>query len=126
MRVVVVGGAGNFGARIVRALRGDPNIELMVAGRRFVSVPGADDIPGVLINIDGAGFAQAVKDLSPGLIIHCVGPFQRIARPNPHVRRRSASVVSAGLHQAMQRAGEYAAAHGMNEGSLDKLLADES
>lgn len=76
MRVVVVGGAGNFGARIVRALRGDPNIELMVAGRRFVSVPGADDIPGVLIDIDGAGFAQAVKDLSPGLIIHCVGPFQ--------------------------------------------------
>lgn len=76
MRVVVVGGAGNFGARIVRALRGDPNIELMVAGRRFVSVPGADDIPGVLIDIDGAGIAQAVKDLSPGLIIHCVGPFQ--------------------------------------------------
>ena len=38
MRVVVVGGAGNFGARIVRALRGDPNIELMVAGRRIVSV----------------------------------------------------------------------------------------
>lgn len=31
MRVVVVGGAGNFGARIVRALRGDPNIELIVA-----------------------------------------------------------------------------------------------
>jgi hypothetical protein len=76
MRVVVVGGAGNFGARIVRALRGDPNIELMVAGRRIVSVPGAEDVPGVLIDIDGAGFAQAVKDLSLGLIIHCVGPFQ--------------------------------------------------
>jgi prevent-host-death family protein len=30
------------------------------------------------------------------------------------------------MRQAMQRAGEYAAAHGMNEGSLDKLLADES
>ena len=38
MRIVVVGGAGNFGARIVRALRGDPNIELLVAGRRIVSV----------------------------------------------------------------------------------------
>ncbi len=76
MRVVVVGGAGNFGARIVRALRGDPNIELMVAGRRAVSVPGAEEVPSVLIDIDGAEFAQAVKDLSPGLIIHCVGPFQ--------------------------------------------------
>jgi hypothetical protein len=76
MRVVVVGGAGNFGTRIVRALRGDPNIELMVAGRRAVSVPGAEEVPSVLIDIDGAVFAQAVKDLSPGLIIHCVGPFQ--------------------------------------------------
>jgi NAD(P)-dependent dehydrogenase (short-subunit alcohol dehydrogenase family) len=76
MRVVVVGGAGNFGARIVRALRGDPNIELVVAGRRKVSVPGAEEVRSVLIDIDGAGFAQSIKDLSPGLIIHCVGPFQ--------------------------------------------------
>ena len=35
MRIVVVGGAGNFGARIVRALRADPSIELLVAGRRM-------------------------------------------------------------------------------------------
>jgi saccharopine dehydrogenase-like NADP-dependent oxidoreductase len=76
MRVVVVGGAGNFGARIVRALHGDPTIELVVAGRRKVSVPGAEEVRSVLIDIDGAEFAQAVKDLSPGLIIHCVGPFQ--------------------------------------------------
>ena len=76
MRIVVVGGAGNFGARIVRALRGDPNIELLVAGRRIVSVPDAEDVPGVLIDIDEAGFAQRLKALSPGLVIHCVGPFQ--------------------------------------------------
>jgi prevent-host-death family protein len=30
------------------------------------------------------------------------------------------------MRQAMQRAGEYAAAHGMNEDALDKMLADES
>ncbi len=30
------------------------------------------------------------------------------------------------LRQAMQRAGEYAAAQGMNEGALDMMLADES
>jgi hypothetical protein len=76
MRVVVVGGAGNFGARIVRALRGDPTIELVVAGRRKVSVHGAEAVRSVLIDIDGAGFAQSIRDLSPGLIIHCVGPFQ--------------------------------------------------
>src|SRR5579864_425722 len=76
MRTVVVGGAGNFGARIVRALRADPSIELLVAGRRIVSVPGAEDVPGVLIDVDEADFAQALKVVSPGLVIHCVGPFQ--------------------------------------------------
>ncbi len=30
------------------------------------------------------------------------------------------------LQRAMQRAGEHAAAQGMNEGVLDQLLADES
>ncbi len=34
MRVVVLGGAGNFGARIVRALQHDTGIELISAGRR--------------------------------------------------------------------------------------------
>ena len=43
MRVIVLGGAGNFGARIVRALRGDPTIDLLVAGRRPISVSGAED-----------------------------------------------------------------------------------
>jgi saccharopine dehydrogenase-like NADP-dependent oxidoreductase len=76
MRIVVVGGAGNFGARIVRALRADPSIELLVAGRRIVSVPAAQDVPGVLFDIDEASFAHELKALSPGLVIHCVGPFQ--------------------------------------------------
>jgi len=76
MRIVVVGDAGNFGARIVRALRGDPNVELLVAGRRNVPVPAAEDVPGVLVDIDEAGLVQGLKALSPGLVIHCVGPFQ--------------------------------------------------
>jgi len=35
------------------ALGGDPNIELQVAGRRIVSVPDAEDVPGLLIDIGG-------------------------------------------------------------------------
>jgi hypothetical protein len=76
MRIIVVGGAGNFGARIVRALRADPSIELLVAGRRMVSVPGAEDVPGVVVDIGAADFAQQLGQLSPGLVVHCVGPFQ--------------------------------------------------
>jgi hypothetical protein len=30
------------------------------------------------------------------------------------------------MRQAIQRAGEFAVAHGMNEDALDKMLADES
>ena len=76
MRVIVLGGAGNFGARIVRALRPDPTVDLSVAGRRLMSVPGAEDVPGVVVDIGASDFAQRLRALSPELVIHCVGPFQ--------------------------------------------------
>lgn len=76
MRAIVLGGAGNFGARIVRALRRDPTVDLLVAGRRLVSVPEAEDVPGVVLDIGASDFAQRLRALSPELVIHCVGPFQ--------------------------------------------------
>jgi saccharopine dehydrogenase-like NADP-dependent oxidoreductase len=76
MRVVVLGGAGNFGARIVRALRGDPTIDLLVAGRRPIAVPGAEDVPCAVVDIGAPDFAQQIRGLLPQLVIHCVGPFQ--------------------------------------------------
>ena len=39
-------------------------------------MPAAEDVPGVVVDIDDAGFASRLKALSPGLVIHCVGPFQ--------------------------------------------------
>lgn len=76
MRVIVLGGAGNFGARIARALCGDPTIDLLVAGRRLVSVPGAEDVPSAVLDIGAPDFARRLRALSPELVIHCVGPFQ--------------------------------------------------
>jgi saccharopine dehydrogenase-like NADP-dependent oxidoreductase len=76
LRVVVLGGAGNFGARIVRALRNDPAIELLVAGRRAASLPDVPNARGVAIDMQAPDFAQRLRELSPGLVIHCVGPFQ--------------------------------------------------
>ncbi len=75
-RVVVLGGAGNFGARIVRALRGDPAIELISAGRRAMPVPGAGDVTAAVLDIQAPDFASRLLALRPGLVIHCVGPFQ--------------------------------------------------
>jgi saccharopine dehydrogenase-like NADP-dependent oxidoreductase len=84
MRVVVLGGAGNFGARIVRALHGERGFELVAAGRRAVAVPGAPDVPLAVVDIHHHDFAAQLKALAPDLVIHCVGPFQgqdyRVAR----------------------------------------------
>lgn len=76
MRVIVLGGAGNFGARIVRALCADPRIELLVGGRHGSSVPGAEHVKGVVLDITGADFAGRLRTFAPDLVIHCVGPFQ--------------------------------------------------
>jgi saccharopine dehydrogenase-like NADP-dependent oxidoreductase len=76
MRVVVLGGAGNFGARIVRALRNDPAIELLAASRRGALIPGVEWVKAVVLDLAAVDFAQRLHDLSPGLVVHCVGPFQ--------------------------------------------------
>lgn len=75
-RVVVLGGAGNFGARIVRDLGSEPGIEVLVAGRRAASLPVAPPVRGVVLDIDRPDFAEQLRALAPTLVIHCVGPFQ--------------------------------------------------
>jgi hypothetical protein len=76
MRVIVLGGTGNFGARIVRALCTDPAIQLLVASRRGVSVEGADQVKGAALDTTAPDFAKCLRALSPELVIHCGGPFQ--------------------------------------------------
>lgn len=76
MRVVILGAAGNFGARIVRALQHDSNIQLMAAGRHPKTIPGADSVESVVLDISAPDFPMRLRQLSPGLVIHCVGPFQ--------------------------------------------------
>jgi uncharacterized protein YbjT (DUF2867 family) len=70
MRVVVLGGAGNFGARIVRGLQQDGNIELIAAGRRVRQVAGADQVQVVALDMAAPDFARPLAALSPGLVIH--------------------------------------------------------
>lgn len=66
MRVVVIGGFGNFGARICRVLEGSPGIEVIASSRSA----------GAQLDIGTDGFAEALRKLSPGTVIHCAGPFQ--------------------------------------------------
>ncbi len=80
MRIVIIGGYGNFGARICRALIRHPEYEVLAAGRdpeagtRSAGLNGR--VPGVRLDLSSPDFAAALKRLSPFIVIHCAGPFQ--------------------------------------------------
>lgn len=81
MKTLVLGGYGNFGARICRALAGDANIELLVAGRdagqarRFADALGGR-ADAVAIDCNASDFSRALVALDVDLVIHTAGPFQ--------------------------------------------------
>ena len=116
MRVLVLGGSGNFGARIARALCGDPAIEMYVASRHGTAVPGAGPVRAVVVDVTAADFAQRLRALSPELVIHCVGPFQG------QDYRVATATLDAGAHYLDLADGrEFVAdfAAGMNAKALD-------
>lgn len=75
-RVVVIGGFGNFGARICRRLGHEPGIEV-IATRRHVgeSFDGAA-VRAARLDIHSTVFASALRALAPDVVVHCAGPFQ--------------------------------------------------
>src|SRR5438552_10647635 len=78
MRVVVIGGYGNFGARVCRALAG-PAMELVAAGRHPDAGRGrlADlNLQHARLDHSARDFPAALARLAPELVIHCAGPFQ--------------------------------------------------
>jgi hypothetical protein len=74
MRVVIIGGFGNFGARICRRLVQETGFEIIATGRR----PNAalESVKTAALDVDSPRFAAQLKALSPNLVIHCAGPFQ--------------------------------------------------
>jgi Saccharopine dehydrogenase NADP binding domain len=79
MRVVVLGGYGNFGARICRALAADTQIEVVIAGRDLPKAEAlADELSAAAAYADAASadLAQRLRQLGAGLVIHTAGPFQ--------------------------------------------------
>lgn len=79
MNVLVLGGYGNFGARICRALAGDDGIELQVAGRDLGKAKLlADTLGANACRVDSTApdLAHRFRDLGVGLVIHTAGPFQ--------------------------------------------------
>lgn len=88
-RVAILGGYGNFGSYVARALAPDPAIQLIICGRSAAkaeafadTLAAANPAQGAAVDIDRPAKALAV--LAPDLVIHTVGPFQgqdyRVAR----------------------------------------------
>ncbi|MFO0153455.1 MAG: saccharopine dehydrogenase NADP-binding domain-containing protein [Alphaproteobacteria bacterium] len=82
MRVLILGGYGNFGSYVARALKDDPAITLIIAGRSLAKAQafvaglgGANPAEAAALDI-GGDLAEPLAALRPGLVIHTVGPFQ--------------------------------------------------
>ena len=79
MRVVVIGGYGNFGARVCRGLAGSPPMEVVAAGRhpeRGQVLLSDLNLQHTKLDHSARDFPAALKRLAPDLVIHCAGPFQ--------------------------------------------------
>ncbi len=82
MKTLVLGGYGNFGARICRALAGDSSIRLLIGGRngrraQALAAELGNGAQGVAIDLDAPGLAQFLRHTGIGLLIHTAGPFQQ-------------------------------------------------
>jgi NAD(P)-dependent dehydrogenase (short-subunit alcohol dehydrogenase family) len=90
MRVLIIGGYGNFGSYIAKALADDAAIQLLIGGRSeakarpFVTeLAATHPAEAHTIDIDG-DIPAALARIRPDIVIHTTGPFQtqdyRVAR----------------------------------------------
>jgi saccharopine dehydrogenase-like NADP-dependent oxidoreductase len=107
-RVLVLGGYGLFGGRIVRALSQDADLHVIVAGRdraRAEAFIATIDAPQALMEISvidtqAADFAMRLRDLAPHLVIDTAGPFQQRTegRNAADMYRVAAAALAVGAH----------------------------
>ncbi|MCW5653935.1 MAG: saccharopine dehydrogenase NADP-binding domain-containing protein [Hydrogenophaga sp.] len=81
MRILVLGGYGNFGARIVRSMAQDAGIQLVVGGRdaqRATALAQATGpaIEALRVDAADADLPSVLRRHGIGLVIHTAGPFQ--------------------------------------------------
>jgi saccharopine dehydrogenase-like NADP-dependent oxidoreductase len=76
MRVIVIGGLGNFGARICNRLSLEAGFKVIATSRHAEKSTRVKNVELATLDIDHGGFAEQLKALAPDLVIHCAGPFQ--------------------------------------------------
>jgi Saccharopine dehydrogenase NADP binding domain len=82
LKTLVLGGYGNFGARICRALSDEPSIEVIIGGRDVKQAKALADViggsaKGIAIDHTAVDFSDTLKQLGIELLIHTAGPFQQ-------------------------------------------------
>lgn len=102
-RVLVLGGYGAFGSRLVELLSTDDKLEVAVAGRSYekarqfcTSLDTAASLEPVSVDRDGDVGATLDK-LAPDLVVDASGPFQAYGR-NPY--RVIVAAITRGIHYA--------------------------
>lgn len=84
-RVLVIGGYGFFGSRLVQLLARQPNLQIVVCGRSEAAaqaqvqrlLPGARaQLEAQAANIDEQSFAQTLQAVRADVVVHAAGPFQ--------------------------------------------------
>ena len=101
LRLLVLGGYGTFGGRVVRLLCTEPSLSLIVAGRSLAKAeafcrtlaPGAQR-EAAAVDRDG-DLEQAFQALEPDIVIDATGPFQMYGE-NPY--RVVEAAIAAGAH----------------------------
>lgn len=140
MRTVVLGGYGNFGARICRALAHSAGIELVVAARngaraaQFAAELGAQ---AAAVDAGGGDLAQQLRRLGAELVIHTAGPFQGQDYAVAHAAaaagchyidladgRRFVCDFAGALDETFRRAGRFAVAGASTVPALSSAVID--
>jgi saccharopine dehydrogenase-like NADP-dependent oxidoreductase len=76
MRVIVIGGVGNFGARICKRLAQEDGFTIIATSRHAEKTTTAVNVELARLDIEQEGLAALLKSLAPDLVIHCAGAFQ--------------------------------------------------
>jgi Domain of unknown function (DUF4166)/Saccharopine dehydrogenase NADP binding domain len=81
MKILIVGGYGTFGGRLVDLLAGDKGLHVYVAGRNIVQAQSFIKARIAAAKLEALGFdrngdGQALHDLKPDLVVDASGPFQ--------------------------------------------------
>jgi saccharopine dehydrogenase-like NADP-dependent oxidoreductase len=140
VNIIVLGGYGNFGARICRALANTPAIKLFVAGRDLAKASALARECGAeaaVIDIDQPNLTQVLLELDAALVIHTAGPFQdqgygvalAVAAAGAHYidladARRFVCDFSAALDQPFRQQGRLAITGASTVPALSSAVVD--